>query len=52
MVHIYNRILLNHKKECIWVNSDEMDEPRAYYTKWSKSEAEKQILYITDIYGI
>ena len=23
-----------------------MDEPRAYYTKWSKSEWERQILYI------
>ena len=23
-----------------------MDEPRAYYTEWSKSEREKQILYI------
>ena len=23
-----------------------MDEPRAYYTGWSKSEREKQILYV------
>ena len=23
-----------------------MNEPRAYYTEWSKSEREKQILYI------
>ena len=46
MVHTYNRILLIHKKECIWVSSNEVDEPRAYYTEWSKSEKDKQILYI------
>ena len=45
MVHIYNRILLSHKKEPIWVSSDKVDEPRAYYTEWSKSEREKQISY-------
>ena len=28
---------LSHKKECIWVSSNEMDEPRAYYTEWSNS---------------
>ena len=41
----YNGILLSHKMECIWVSSNEVDEPRAYYTKWSKSEREKQILH-------
>ena len=41
VVHIYNGILLNHKKEQIWVSSNEVDEPRAYYTGWSKSEREK-----------
>ena len=39
MVHIHNGIL-NHKKECIWVSSDEVDEPRDYYTEWSESERE------------
>ena len=33
------------KKEHIWVSSNEVDEPRAYYTEWSKSEREKQISY-------
>ena len=33
-------ISLSHKKECIWVHSNEMDEPRDYYTEWSKSERE------------
>ena len=47
MVHIYNGILLSHKKEHIWVSSNEVDEPTAYYTEWSQSEREKQVLYIS-----
>ena len=35
VVCIHNGILLSYKKECVWVGSNEMDEPRAYYTKWS-----------------
>ena len=27
--------LLSYKKECIWVGSNEVDEPGAYYTEWS-----------------
>ena len=46
MVHIHNETLPSHKKEHIWVSSNEADEPRAYYTKWSKSEREKQVSYI------
>ena len=38
VVHIYNEILLSHEKEHIWVSSNEVDEPRAYYTEWNKSE--------------
>ena len=34
------------KKECIWISSNEVGEPRAYYTQCSKSERERQILYI------
>ena len=30
VVHIHNGILLSHKKEHIWVNSNEVDEPKAY----------------------
>ena len=41
VVHIHNGILLSHKKECIWVSSNEVDEPRACYTEWSKSERER-----------
>ena len=41
MVHIYNRIAFNYKKEYIWVSTNEVDESRAYYTEQSKSEREK-----------
>ena len=41
-VHIYSGILLSHKKEHIWVSSNEVGETRACYTECSKSE--KQIL--------
>ena len=34
------------KKEHIWVSSNEVDETRAYYTEWSKSERETPIQYI------
>ena len=43
VVHIYNGILFSPKNERIWVSSSEVDEPRACYTEWSKSEREKQI---------
>ena len=46
VAHIHNRILLSYKSEHIWVSSNEVDEPGAYYTEWSKSERERQILYI------
>ena len=45
VVHIHNAILPSHKNECIWVSSDEVDEPRTYYTDWSKSEREREISY-------
>ena len=41
VVHIYNRILLSHKKE--WNNAiySNLDATRDYYTKWNKSENDK-----------
>ena len=33
VVHIYNEILFIYKKEHIWVRSNEVGEPRAYYTE-------------------
>ena len=43
VAHIHNGILFSYKKECFWVSSNEVGEPRAYYTEWSKSERERQI---------
>ena len=40
VVYIRNGILLSHKKEYIWVSSNEVDEPTTFYTEWSKSERE------------
>ena len=45
MVHIYNGILLSHKKEWNWVICRDVDVPRECHTEWSKSEREKQISY-------
>ena len=39
------------KKEHIWVSSNEVDEPRAYYTVWIKKEKDKYHI-LTHIYGI
>ena len=50
MVHIYNGILLGHKREwnnAIWSN---IVATRDYYTMWNKSEGERQIWHITYIW--
>ena len=46
VVHIYNGILLSHKKEWNWVICRDMEGLRDCHTEWSKSEREKQISYI------
>ena len=48
VVRIHDEILASYKKEVTWVSSNEVDEPRAFYTDWSKSEREKQISYINE----
>ena len=50
--HTYNGILLIHKKE--WNNAicRNMDGPRDYHTKWSKSDREKQIYDITYMWNL
>ena len=45
VVHIYDGILLGHKKEWNNVICSNMDGPRDYHTKWSKSDRERQIPY-------
>ena len=39
VIHIHNGILLTFRKECIWVSSNEVDEPRGYHIEGSKSES-------------
>ena len=45
VVQVYSGILSSHKKE--WNNAifSNMDEPRDYHIKWSKSERETQMSY-------
>ena len=45
VAHIYNGILLDHKKKWNWVICSELDGPGVCHTEWSKSEREKQIPY-------
>ena len=45
MAHIYNGILLSHKKERNWVICNEVDVPRVCHIEWCNSEREKQIPY-------
>ena len=42
-LHTYNEILLSHKKNEIICSN--MDGPRDYHIKWSKSYREREILY-------
>ena len=47
MVHLYNVILLSHKKERIWDSCHEVREPEASHTEDEKNKEEKkQVLYI------
>ena len=43
VVHIHNGVLLSHKKEYIWISSNEVDETGVYYTEWSKPERKTPI---------
>ena len=41
--HLYNGMLLNHKKEENFPLCDSMDGPGEHYAKWNKPGREKQI---------
>ena len=43
--HIYNGILLSHKKEQNNAICSNVDGPRDYHTKWSQSERERKTPY-------
>ena len=52
MVHIYNGILLNHEKECIWISSNDVDELEpTTQSKVSQKEKYKYCI-LKHIYGI
>ena len=46
VVHVYNGMLLSHKKEQNWDICWDVDGSRDCHTEWSKSEREKQASYI------
>ena len=52
VVHLYNGILLSHKKE--WNNAirSHIDGFRDYHTKWSKSDIERQIYDSTHMWNL
>ena len=53
VVHIYDGILLSHKKEQNNAICSNTDATRDYRTKQSKSERERQILYdITYVWSL
>ena len=53
VAHIYNETLLIHKEEWNDAIYKNMDGPRDYDTKWSKSGREKQVAYdITYIWNL
>ena len=45
VVHIYNGILLGHKKECLWVSSNEVDEPRTYLQSEVSQKEKENIIF-------
>ena len=49
VAHIYNGILLSHKKEWNSAIFRDMDGPRDCHIEWSKSEREKQISFVCGI---
>ena len=50
--NVYIQWSISHKKEWNWVICSDMDESVVYHVQWSKSEKEKQILHIMQMYGI
>ena len=49
VVHVYNGVLLSHKKEQNPANCSNMDGPRDYHTKWRKSDKYNMISLICGI---
>ena len=52
VLYKYNGILLNHKKEWSHVICSNMDGPRDYHAKWSKSTEKDKYCMMSLICGI
>ena len=53
VVYIHNVVLLNHKKECIWISSNEVDESEPIIqSEVSQKERDKYriLMHISRIY--
>ena len=46
MVYIHTGLLLSHKKEHVWVSSDEVDEPTTYIIQSEVNQKEKDVYCI------
>ena len=44
MAHLYNEILLSHKKECATDTGNHMDEAQMYYAEWKKPDSKDFLL--------
>ena len=51
MIHIYNGILINRKKEWNWDICRDVDGPRIYHTKWNKLKENKYHI-VTHVCGV
>ena len=52
VVCIHSGILLNYEKECIWVTSNEVDEPGTYIQSEVSQKEKHQYSILMHIYGI
>ena len=52
VLHIYNGILLGHKKESIWVSFNEVDETGAYIQNEVSQKEKNKYHILTHIYRI
>ena len=52
VVHNHNGILLSYEKECIWLSSNKVDGPGAYYTGEVSQKEKQKYCILMHIYGI
>ena len=52
VIYIHNGMLLSHKKECIWVSSDEVNEPRTYLQSEVSQKEKDEYHILMHIYEI